>query len=235
MDKKRGITGEQILDFYKNISLEETGFPPGIRAMNPYADNTTVRRNLEAFYSRFYNDSFQRRMILGINPGRLGAGVTGIMFTDTIRLNEKCGIPFSDFKSYEPSSEFFYLMIDRYGGVKEFYSKFYIGAVSPLGFVIRKNDKEVNYNYYDSKTFQKLITPFILKTLKKQLEFNIFRDVCFCLGTGKNYTFLNELNARYKFFGTIIPLEHPRYIMQYKRKSMNKYIDKYMLYLNHRT
>ncbi len=33
-----------------------------------------------------------RYLILGINPGRFGGGITGIPFTDPIRLQNICGI-----------------------------------------------------------------------------------------------------------------------------------------------
>lgn len=54
------------------------------------------------------------------------------------------------------------------------------------------------------------------------------RDVCFCLGTGKNFKFILDLNRKYEWFDKIVPLEHPRYIMQYKSKQKHLYIAKYI-------
>ena len=65
-------------------------------------------------------------------------------------------------------------------------------------------------------------------SLTRQLEFGIKRDTCFCLGTGKNYKFLVQLNKELQIFDRIVPLEHPRYIMQYKTKQKDIYIKRYV-------
>lgn len=69
---------------------------------------------------------------------------------------------------------------------------------------------------------------FIIGSINKQLEFGIKRNICFCLGTGKNYKFLSELNNKLHWFDKIKPLEHPRYVMQYKSKQKKEYLDKYL-------
>jgi hypothetical protein len=72
------------------------------------------------------------------------------------------------------------------------------------------------------------VTDFMIASIKELINLGIRTDVCFCFGTGKNEKFLSKLNSANKFFGKIIPLEHPRFIMQYKALSKNKYIDKYL-------
>src|SRR5665811_2176339 len=100
---------------------------------------------ISRFYNKFYSDYFPRYLILGINPGRFGAGVTGIPFTDSKRLSEKCGLSIPRLKTFEPSSVFVYEMIDAYGGVEQFYNKFFISAVCPLGFTLINNKgKSIN-------------------------------------------------------------------------------------------
>lgn len=219
---------QHIIEF--NQSLEYRGtLPSGIRIMNPFRENDEALEVSSAFYRKFYDDHRQRRMILGINPGRFGAGVTGIPFTDTKRLQDVCGISFQGRQTHETSSVFVYDVIHAYGGAVKFYSDFYIGAVCPLGFV--KSDtkgKEKNYNYYDSKELTELVYPFIVESIRKQLDFGISREVCFCFGTGRNEKFLRMLNEVHSFFGKIIALEHPRFIMQYKARSKQRYIDKYL-------
>src|SRR3546814_2597634 len=64
--------------------------------------------------------------------------------------------------------------------------------------------------------------------LYKQLSLGIITRAVICLGTGKNYHFLNKINKEFGFFDTIIPLEHPRYIIQYKSKEKAAYIKKYV-------
>jgi hypothetical protein len=197
--------------------------------MNPFRDNPEAVRITGQFYTKYFNDRLKRFIILGINPGRFGAGATGVPFTDTIRLNEKCNIAVDQFRTYEPSSAFIYEMIETYGAVADFYKKFFISALCPLGFTMATvPGKMVNYNYYDNKELTSSVYPFILSTLKQQLEFGIDNRTCFCLGTGKNDTFLRKLNDRHQFFQSIITLEHPRFIMQYKAKTKDYYLKKYV-------
>lgn len=225
--KNKSFAGK-IISFCKELNFGGP-LPPGIKIMNPFRSNPEVLPAIEQFYSRYYNDNKKRHMILGINPGRFGAGVTGIPFTDTTRLKEKCGIEIPGLKSFETSSVFVYEMIDRYGGPEKFYGDFYISSVSPLGFTSAgRSGKDVNYNYYDSRELTESVLNFVIESIWKQIEFGIERDVCFCLGTGKNHKFLKELNSRHGFFERIEPLEHPRFIMQYRTKSKTIYIESYI-------
>jgi len=64
--------------------------------------------------------------------------------------------------------------------------------------------------------------------MKKQFRFGIDRSVAFCLGDGKNFSWLSRLNAEAHFFETIVPLSHPRFIMQYRLKKKQDYIDDYI-------
>ena len=118
-------------------------------------------------------------------------------------------------------------MINEFGGVKEFYSKFYVSAVSPLGFI--KNG--VNMNYYDDSKLKNILSEFIIDSLKKQIELGIDTNVAFSLGKGENFKFLREINAQYKFFKQIIPLGHPRWIMQYRLKNKHDHIKDYIVML----
>jgi len=280
---------DKIIDF--NASLDFRGsLPEGIRIMNPFRENEAVMDVSTAFYRKYYNDHAPRHLILGINPGRFGAGLTGIPFTDPKHLTEQCDIPYAGPRAHEPSSVFIYDMIRAFGGPEVFYRQFYISAVCPLGFTnllstnlsstnlssinlssseghdsvslqdqtIKDNEsafpikktlkgtayalrlggsldgkldskvREVNYNYYDSKELTRCVSDFIVENLTTQLSLGLERNVCFCLGTGKNEKYLRELNNRYGFFEKIVALEHPRYIMQYKNKRKEEYIEKYL-------
>ncbi len=196
--------------------------------MNPFGDRI-VRDIMSSFYRKFYHDGCPRHAILGINPGRFGAGSTGIPFTDTKRLSVDCGIPIDSFRTHEPSSVFIYDMIRECGGVERFYSRFFITSLSPLGFVRRNHGgKEVNYNFYDDPKLEATVTPFIVRCLRKQISFGIQRDVAFLLGAGKNFKFFSRLNESHRFFEKIVPLEHPRFIMQYRMKRKAEFIHKYV-------
>jgi hypothetical protein len=219
---------ERVIHFNTNLTLT-LDLPEGIRMMNPFVESPQTLEISSAFYRKFYSDNNERRLILGINPGRFGAGVTGVPFTDTKRLYEKCGIQANGVQTHEPSSVFIYEVIDAYGGVEKFYHDFYINSPSPLGYVkISKNGKEINYNYYDSRELLETVYQLLIKSIRDHIRIGINTDIAFCLGAGKNYKILNKLNHEFKFFGKLIPLDHPRYIMQYKSKLKNEYIEKYI-------
>lgn len=219
---------EKIIAFYRSVCYNGS-LPPGISIMNPFRDNPEALDVASRFYRKFYSDNHKRYMILGINPGRFGAGVTGIPFTDTVRLVEKCGLDINGLKTHETSSVFIYEMIDKYGGPDKFYSDYYISSVSPLGFISETvKGGVINYNYYDNREMEENLMDFIHDSLEKQLAFGIERDVCFCLGTGKNLKFLTKLNDQHKYFRRIVPLEHPRFIMQYRLKHKHYYIEMYV-------
>lgn len=61
-----------------------------------------------------------------------------------------------------------------------------------------------------------------------QIGFGMKTDIGYCLGTGKNEKFLRLINNENAFLKKIIALEHPRYVMQYKSKFKNQYIEKYI-------
>lgn len=222
---------QSILSFLFSLELDNRQLPDGIQAMNPFqgSNEREIRRIAEQFYKRFYDSTIPRRMILGINPGRLGAGSTGIPFTDTKRLAAYAGIDDLDFSTHEPSSVFVYEMIEAYGGAAAFYQDYYISSACPLGF-IKQNAKGnwVNYNYYDSKELAMAVRQYIIDTIWEQIDFGVDREVAICWGTGKNYAYLSKLNKEQGFFKELVPLEHPRYIIQYKSKMKQHYIDKYI-------
>ena len=208
---------DRVLLFQKKLKLN-IELPEGVKVMNPYKEKDAPQL-CEKFYKNFYNDNDKRILILGINPGRFGGGITGIPFTDPVKL-EVLGIKNDLVKKRELSADFIYQMIDACGGVKKFYKKFYISAVSPLGFV--KDDK--NLNYYDVKRLPEILVPFIMKCLKEQLSWGINTTVCYCLGEGENYKFIRKLNEQNELFSEIIPLSHPRFIMQYRRRRLDEFI-----------
>lgn len=218
---------DRIIAFNEQLDFSGT-LPTDIRIMNPYKESREALVCSTAFYRKYYSDNEPRHLILGINPGRFGSGMTGVSFTDPKRLVTQCEIPYSGQMTHEPSSEYIYDMINAFGGVQAFYSKFYIHSVCPLGFtIIGKKGNEVNYNYYDKPGLQKAVYPFIIENIKKQIKMGFETDLCFCFGTGKNYAFLAKLNEEMQLFKRIVPLEHPRFIMQYKSKNKQLYIDKY--------
>ena len=179
---------------------------------------------VDLFYKKYFSDNKKRTLSFGINPGRFGAGVTGVNFTAPRQLKEICRINHPFKEQSELSAEFIYEMIESSGTVKKFYSKNFISAICPLGFVKDGN----NLNYYDDKDLLRKITPFIVDCINEQLTWNINKDRCICIGGEKNFKFFQLLNEKHQWFNEIVPLPHPRFIMQYRRKQKDLYIDQYL-------
>lgn len=218
---------QKVIRFNRELDFDGT-LPAGIRIMNPFRNGEEVLPVMEEFYNKFYNDNRRRKFIVGINPGRFGAGTTGIPFTDTKRLAEVCGIYMDSVKTHEPSSVFVYEMIDRYGGAIRFYGDYYINSLSPLGFLKQNNKGNwVNCNYYDYEALYSAVEDFLVSSLKEQIGFGIDTETCFVLGK-KNARYLERINEREKLFGSVVVLDHPRFIVQYRSKYKEDYISEYL-------
>ena len=210
-----------IYTFY--TGLKQPVLPRGAEWLQPY-ENEAVCKLLKAFTRKYYSDNHPRGMLLGINPGRFGAGITGINFTAPRQVTEVLQIPQALGNGSELSAEFIYEMIEAYGGADSFYSKQWIGSVCPLGLI--KNG--INLNYYDDPSLQKKLTPFITECINQQWTFCGRPAKTVCIGGEKNYRFLSQLNEKNCWFTEIIPVPHPRFIMQYRRKQKNSFIDQYL-------
>ena len=218
-----------LVKFYHSLRPPKQ-LPKDIEVLFPQKD-PKVMGIVSAFSERYYVDNPSRRLILGINPGRFGAGITGINFTAPKQLREECVIDHPFKISSELSAEFIYEVINAYGGVEVFYKDWFIGAVCPLGFI--KNG--INVNYYDDKKLQAAVLLSSLKTIEQQLTLGFLKDYCICIGGEKNYKFLSLLNEQQHWFEKIIPLPHPRFILQYRRKQKDQYINQYLDALNHKS
>ena len=150
--------------------------------------------------------------------------MTGVGFTDPVYLEEYCGIPNPFPKRHELSSHFIYSVIEAYGSVAEFYKRHYITALSPVGLL--KDGK--NYNYYDDQHTLEIVEPFVIDCVNRQIEMGSPTDRALCIGKGKNYRYFSKLNRQNGWFDRIIPLPHPRWVMQYNRREIDRYVDEYL-------
>lgn len=207
--------------FYQGLTAPRA--PRGVVVMNPYTD-PRVRTYLRQFLDKYFADDRPRTLVIGINPGRFGAGITGVTFTDPIALADRCGIRNDLHRAPELSSVFVYKVIDRFGGPREFYRRFFLSAVCPLGFI--RNG--INLNYYDDRSLARSVRPFIIDSLRQQIAMGGRADRVIVLGIGENLRFLQKLNDEHGFFRELVPLEHPRWIMQYRRKRLDEYVEKYL-------
>ncbi|MEM1359249.1 MAG: uracil-DNA glycosylase family protein [Bacteroidota bacterium] len=214
---------QKVLDFHFQTLQPNWKLPAGVELLFPFHHPDT-QACMRTFYEKYLNDDRKRIFVFGINPGRFGAGVTGVPFTGPKMLREECGIEHPFTSRPEMSAEYIWKWINAMGGPEAFFQDFYITSVCPLGFT--KAGK--NYNYYDSKKLEKAVLPHIIANFNTQLPFGSKRDYALCLGEGKNFKFFQTLNAKHDWFGEVLPLAHPRFVMQYKRKSLDDYLERYV-------
>jgi hypothetical protein len=211
----------KAIDYFTNLK-SSTKLPSGIQILNPYK-KTDVKNTVREFFEKYYNDERTRVYILGINPGRFGGGLTGISFTDPVALRNHCGIENQLGDKEELSSKFIYQVIAQFGGVKKFFSKFFLSAIYPLALI----RDEKNYNYYDDNKLFHSLEPRFKESLVAQAGFGANCKTVICLGK-KNASCLKILNDELKLFDKIEILDHPRFIMQYRKKKMGQYIKQYV-------
>ena len=214
---------ERLQHFLSTFPLPSS-LPAGVVAQSPFR-KPAVQHLLSQFADKFYTDAPPRVALLGINPGRLGMGRTGVAFTDPVALAQHCGIAHGlPPQRPELSSEFVYAVIAQLGGPAEFYQHFYLGSVYPL-VLLREG---LNHNYYDSLALTKALWPAMGKSLQLQAEKLALRTaVAVSLGR-RNGVFLQRLNKELRLFDRILVLDHPRYLMQYRRRELTANVAHYV-------
>jgi len=106
------------------------------------SDFVQNREGINAFCQKFYGDVIPHVMISGINPGRFGAGMTGIPLLDFMSLSQL--ISGTDRVELEKSASFIFQVVRRLG-IETFLRTFYVNNFSSVGYL--RNEK--NLNYYD--------------------------------------------------------------------------------------
>ena len=198
--------------------------PPGIEAQNPFGE-PAVQALAQRFADKFYASDRPRVALLGINPGRLGMGRTGVAFTDPVALGEICGIA-NDLPRGRPelSTQFVYRVVEALGGPTEFYQHFFLSSIYPLVLL----HQGLNYNYYDSPSLLKALWPDLNRSLQQQVQqLHLRRDVAVSLGK-RNGKFLKKLNDELQLFDNIVVLDHPRYLMQYRRRDLEANVARFV-------
>lgn len=227
---------DRILQFNEGLADTTLELPPGFTVVNPFSGSQKdrVRKVTTAFYRKYYDDDRPRRLVLGSSPARRGTAVTGVPFEDAKLLENETGVDVEGYAVSRPSADFLHDVIGRYGGRGKFYADFVMSFVCPLGLT-RTGPKgnEVNCNYYASKQLLELLRSFLVDTLERQVEFGIDTAVCYCIGSGENFSFLSAVNEDKKFFEKIVPLEHPRYITQYNGDKKEEFAKKYLSAFGH--
>ena len=213
--------GSRIYRFYTTLAAPR--LPAGVRAMNPYRDRV-ARRYVKAYLDAFYADARPRLLAFGINPGRFGSGITGVTFTDPVALADYCGIANHLPRRRELSSVFIYQAIERLGGVRAFTKRCFLTAAAPLGFT----RGGVNVNYYDMPALARACEPFIARSVERHIACGGRRDRAIVIGRGQNFAYMRRLNDEHGWFGRLDAVDHPRFILQYRRKRLDEYLKAYV-------
>ena len=228
---KSKTIAQKILAFNDTLKSASINLPEKYRLINPFAgaNQQQIMQITCRFYHKYYHDNKRRFMILGSSPARRGTALTGVPFEDVNHLQKDTGISIDAFGANKRSSSFLYEAMEEYGGRQNFYKQFFMSFVCPLGIEkINLKGNWVNCNYYENAALRKCLYPFIVDSLRRQIDFNIDASVCFCIGSGENFNFLTNINNEQRFFDTIVPLEHPRFIMQYNADRKEEFIQKYV-------
>lgn len=167
---------ELHIDFIKRINntLEVMGVleKEGITILNGFLQNIDQVRS---YYQEYYSTKSKRIVLCGINPGKNGAGKTGVPFIDFKSLTHL--LPGINQYDSENSAQFVWSIINQIG-TELFFEKVYLTNISWFGFI--KDGK--NFNYYNlpshlSDTFTEsflkemdLVQPKVIIPLSKEVE-----------------------------------------------------------------
>lgn len=97
------------------------------------------KKNILKFHKKFVEPYTPKIVLVGINPGRFGSGLTGIPFTDFNSLSKLLDDKTLGNKK-EQSATFIFSIIESIG-VENFFKNIYLTNLSAVGFVDAKNKK----------------------------------------------------------------------------------------------
>ena len=130
---------EELRDKYlESGDLERLLHGTGIEILKDFLENWDA---VLEFNRVFYAEGEPKTVLCGINPGRLGAGKTGVPFMDFRSLSKL--IPGVTRDDTERSAKFFYEVVNHFGA-RNFYRSFYVGNVSWVGY--SKERKNINFD-----------------------------------------------------------------------------------------
>jgi hypothetical protein len=142
MPKPKGSRAVELLDKVQLRYLGSGAFqkllaPEKIEVLSEFLDNWN---RIEEFYTRYYGDRFPSTVLCGLNPGRLGAGKTGVPFLDFASLSKL--LPGISRRDTERSAQFFIQVVEHFGA-EDFFRSFYVTNVSWVGY--KRVSKNLNY------------------------------------------------------------------------------------------
>ena len=167
------------------------------------------------FHKRFVQPNSPKIVLCGINPGRFGAGRTGIPFIDFDSLSEM--LPNIKNHESEKSAKFFFSVVKAFGE-EEFYKNFHVTNISWYGFYQLDKMKNVNY---DDKRINTEIAIFLIDKFVEEMNL-IQPDIIIPLSKNVYYE-LESLKEMGKIQAKIGPrLNHPGSPIVSKNKNLWK-------------
>lgn len=204
------IFSENLNRYNLNYEFKRLLNENGISMLEGYLDQSDI---MDAFCEKFYSNKIPKIVICGINPGRLGAGLTGVPFFDFASLSKI--FPSILRKDTENTAQFFFKVIEKIG-VERFFNYFYITNVSSVGYSKGKS----NFN------FDKLpdnLRSIVFSNFAEEIE--LIKPVkIIALGDA---AFNGVESALGKNSYRLEKLKHPSWIMQYKRNEISFWVQAY--------
>ncbi|TDF98001.1 uracil-DNA glycosylase family protein [Paenibacillus piri] len=152
---------QAILDyhhsFYQNIFTAQSGIDQDLGKKDVRILDGFIRQQeiVKQFYQRYYCENSKPRLVLcGINPGRRGAGKTGVPFLDFKSLSQL--MPEINNNDEELSAQFVFKVIAHFGA-DTFFQHVYLTNISWFGFEGTNNGRKVNVNYYELDDHEQMI------------------------------------------------------------------------------
>ena len=202
----------------------------GISILKGFFENIDIVLN---FYEIAYSKPNKRRIVLcGFNPGRFGAGKTGVPFFDYLSLSQI--LPYVKNNDSERSAKFIWSIISKIGQNK-FFENVYLTNISWFGFTVKEKNKNgniytKNINYFK---LEEEIKGEIFNEFLKEMDI-INPSVIFPLGDEVSND-INILNNKHKKNWKINnSLKHPNYCSFPKNieEWQKKYIEEINIEIN---
>lgn len=158
VDQMKNLIDSKI-DFYKEITMgTKTHITDelnknGISILDGFIKNEKL---VKEFYDEFYQGNYSRIVLCGINPGRLGAGKTGVPFLDYKSLSKMLNNV--NINDRERSAQFIFSLISKVG-MEHFFKNVYLTNVSWFGFI--KDQKNYNYHQLNPQLQNEFIQGFV--------------------------------------------------------------------------
>ena len=215
---------EKILDnhqkFYKEITVGENKHiieslsRGSISLLDGFIENIDI---VNEFYKIVYQKNNVNRIVLcGINPGRNGAGKTGVPFIDNLSLSKI--LSKIEERDSEPSAQFVWSVISKFNNFNEFFDSVYLTNISWLGFTKNGN----NYQYYELEN--ELRVEFIKGFVQEMNIVKPYAIIPLSIDVNKD---INILKNKYnKNWNVINRLNHPSWC-SFNTERANEWCNRY--------